>query len=54
MAMSEIVAASVCSVLSDSTPARKSQGRSTAAKAGSPSQPSDSEASVMPSWLADR
>ena len=46
-------AASVWTVVSDAdTPA--SQGRISAANAGSPSQPSVSDASVMPSWLAER
>ena len=54
MTMRLTLAASVCSVRSDVTPTRKSQGRSSAAKAGSPSQPSVSEATVMPSWLAER
>jgi hypothetical protein len=54
MVMRLTVAASVWSVRSEVTPARKSQGRSRAAKAGSPSQPRVSEATVMPSWLADR
>ena len=46
-------AASVCTV-ARKPPARSSHGRISAANAGSPSQPSVSDASVMPSWLADR
>jgi len=36
------------------TPAKANKGASKLAKAGSPIQPSPSDASVMPSWQADR
>ena len=53
MTVSDAATASVCTVLSDAA-VPSSHGRISAAKAGSPSQPSVSDASVMPSWLADR
>ncbi len=37
-----------------SMPAMASSGSSRCANAGSPTQPSPSEARVMPSWQADR
>ena len=50
-----IAAASVWTVRSESTPmSATARAAAAAANAGSPSQPSVSEASVMPSWLADR
>ena len=49
MTMRLTVAASVCTVRSDIAPTRWSTGRNIEAKAGSPSQPSDSDATVMPS-----
>jgi hypothetical protein len=39
---------------SDVTPTNAKTGSSRLAKAGSPTQPRPSDASVMPSWQADR
>ena len=39
---------------SDSTPTSANSGCSSEANAGSPIQPSPSDASVMPSWHAER
>ena len=53
MTIRDAATASVCTVVSEAL-IPSSQGRINAANAGSPSQPSVSEATVMPSWLAER
>ena len=48
------IATAITEMTASGKPSRTNSGRMSAEIAGSPNQPSASEASVMPSWQADR